>query len=202
MKFSGTKWIVAAAATATVAFAGSANAASILTTTSLDAAFSTSVDSVSGDFLDFDSNDVGDLESEVLTDGNDFVYVYEVETQKSNISEFNLSFPVTLDVLAGSTPGEAGFEIVNDPGADFTLDQVVQDTDGTVDWEITSGFDAGDIVKFFFYTSEEPVAPANVNLIDGTTGRSLAVSPVPSPTAALAALPILGAIALRRRLRA
>jgi len=163
------------------------------------------------DFITFVGNDIGDLENFVYltqSGGVDlYTYVHTVTPAINNISEFNTAFPwLGATGIVGWSYSDALAAGGSGTAADFTIDVDVDDQ--TIDWgasfqqALSSGYDAGESITFFFVSTLPPHL-GNYNLIDGQTGTGTSFAPVPEPgTMALIGSGLLGLAARRRRNKA
>lgn len=199
------KSIFGFAAAAMFAGAGVAQAAPVTSVDFDTLTLGSEVDSMSSSF----SGGLGDLDSTVYFNEQVelYTFVLTVTPAHNNISEFNTAF----DVL-GFT-GTAGYSFSDAAAASGSADGaghfiIEHDPDGTLDWaiaEINGGkywFGIGDSITFFFQSTLAPNATDMTNMINGVTGSAATFAFVPTPTAAVIGLPMLGLLGLGRRRRA
>jgi len=168
--------------------------------------------SISSSFMTIDATSIGTLDGEVRFNGSVYTYILTVTPSINNISEFNTGFRVLgFTGTAGwsfSDVAAAGATGVLPPQTPATAFELQFDAgDGSLDWEaryqdlaLSSGWDSGESIRFFFQTTLPP-GSGKYNLINEEVGRGSSYAPVvPEPaTLLLAGSGLIALGALRRR---
>lgn len=107
-----------------------------------------------------------------------------------NVTEFHLDFSPGSNGVAGFDFGQASSAL--GAGADFQIELLNDSLSWTVSGGI-SNWNTGEIIRFFWQTTQAPTGPGNIYGIDNSLDAGGAVGPSPAP---LAAAPTPGSLLL------